>query len=508
MAYVTIEATSVAEILALINGQHSFFDSKTNGYCYRGQASESWYLIPSAFRDLDRYADIATKKKALAVERDIYRGFYNRFRGMRSAQIDMQSPWELLCYAQHFGIPTRLLDWTANPLVALYFAVTTMPNKNAVLWCLAREKGPYDLGEAINQLPEKLGFLREFKRFSKPVASDTSSVIVVIQPPEIDLRIRNQAGLFSVQYTSDPDNFVIDHEDELGKKSDVLLKVRIPATTKLQIKKDLEKFGIDSAFIFPDMTGVAQRLKEQREAKYVEQEISMSWSVAHVRDTFTKQVEAIIGDGELEWEWKPGEYHELLLKADSQTYAVRIEPINLDNDVDELTTFVEDIEQQILDEGSLNGTYFVNFSVSYKDWREHNHETVREDVLEIIRGTQDKETVDMEISINDEDSLSILKAGFDKDTVVIGMYASDAWWAGGRHDLSKFQQDEIVEKVQAVQLHAEFQTILILRIDGHPRHHIEDYARVIGKIRNDLAAVFLIIPFEVGFVIDRVFGLK
>ena len=512
MSYQTIEVTSVSEILELINGKHSFFESATNGYCYRGMGSENWSLIPSTFRGLNRYADTATKTKALIVERDIYRGFYNRFRGLRTSQVDMSSSWEILCYAQHFGIPTRLLDWTANPLISLYFAVTEMPNENAALWCLARANGRYELGVSINQLPTKLNFLRDLsaQKF-QIVKSDSDPQIVVIQPPEIDLRIRNQTGLFSVQYSSDPDNLAIDHVDELGKKADILLKIRIPSAMKLQIKRDLEKFGIDAAFVYPDMQGIAQRLREQREAKYVEQEISMSPSIAHVRDTFAKKLEALIGDDDFVWEWHPGKYHELTLVIEEKKFAVRVEQINLDTNFEDIKSFVDDIERTALEKGILKGAYYINWGAVRTNWQELSHQTLKRQILEIIERTYGNTDIDEIVSINNSESLSISKTENSQDSVSIDIYPFNTWWEGSKQELSKLQESTIEKTFQSIKLDNEFPTILILSIFDKPEYSVQDYARYIRNLTSNsnkrrLEAVFLITHFDSDFVVNHIFG--
>ena len=57
------------------------------------------------------------------IEREIYSDFFNRIRMYPSIRLDMRNPWELLCYGQHIGVPTRLLDCTIKPLFESYCAV-------------------------------------------------------------------------------------------------------------------------------------------------------------------------------------------------------------------------------------------------------------------------------------------------------------------------------------------------------------------------------------------------
>jgi hypothetical protein len=88
-----------------------------SNWIFRGVADAHGHkLVPKIGRDPDVYDS--------QVEKVIFANFKRRAR--QYVTTDRMSDWELLALAQHHGLPTRLLDWTTNPLVAAYFAVTSI----------------------------------------------------------------------------------------------------------------------------------------------------------------------------------------------------------------------------------------------------------------------------------------------------------------------------------------------------------------------------------------------
>ncbi len=143
---------------------------------------------------------------------------------------NLRDEWELIAVAQHHGLPTRLLDWTRNPLAAAFFAVEQEYKGDSAIYVL---KG-YDVISEEERM--RLSPL-EYKKFGK------------YAPPHITERIVAQGGIFTIH-----------PEPEIAFVSDSVDKLIIPHSLRKKLKKILDTYGINRAVLFPGLDGLASHI--------------------------------------------------------------------------------------------------------------------------------------------------------------------------------------------------------------------------------------------------------
>ena len=140
--------------------------------------------------------------------------------------------WQTLALAQHYGLPTRLLDWTRNPLVALYFAVEKPFNGDSVVFALDTN----DLIYIDNDSESR------HDPFNFPKVG-------VYMPPHFDNKISVQSSLFTIS----PDPIT-----ELQHNS--LYQFRIHSDARDDIRHVLDIYNINRKSLFPNLYGLANYL--------------------------------------------------------------------------------------------------------------------------------------------------------------------------------------------------------------------------------------------------------
>lgn len=214
---------------------------------YRGQRDSAWKLQPSIERHegwLKHETDMLTRFRQLAASR------------IPSIPND---DWEWLCLAQHYRLPTRLLDWSENPLVGLFFAVEAAPpgepETDSNVYALdasALNRSSYGADPGLLSLTSANAKLSDYYPGSPD--SGLRAPLAVLAPQTFD-RIVAQSGVFTIKHQLDVQNL----DDSACQH---IQKWVIPAEKKTAIRIQLAKLGITEASVYPDPDRIATLIRQ------------------------------------------------------------------------------------------------------------------------------------------------------------------------------------------------------------------------------------------------------
>lgn len=221
-------------------------------WVFRGLGDKTFKLIPGAGR---------TARYSAVDERTILEVFERR--ATEFIDTHRLNSWDLLALAQHHGLPTRLLDWTSNPLVAAYFAITADPARSEV-----RRVNPEtgrSVGRSFAAAPDaSLADARVVGLSVRPgdiidtrVDADPFARMEIgfLLPRSLTTRIVTQSGLFS--YHPNPDQ---PWESPLDAEEHVF---NIPGDLRRYFRRRLFYLGVDTQRIMGGLDGLCGRLKWQ-----------------------------------------------------------------------------------------------------------------------------------------------------------------------------------------------------------------------------------------------------
>lgn len=220
---------------------------------YRGHRDRTWKLEPSVLRNEKH----RTGEQAMLA----------RFR-QQAASAGLGhafDEWGWITFAQHHGLPTRLLDWTESPLVALYFAcekgsdqksnaVETDGELFALDPCaLNKQAGDGDEGHPT-LLRDSTTKLDDYR----PGMDGRNNFMPrsVIAPMVFD-RIRFQSGCFTVEQTRDPSA-----DREPLRRTRSLETFTIPRGAKRALREQLDALGFNEVSVYSDLDRIANRIKD------------------------------------------------------------------------------------------------------------------------------------------------------------------------------------------------------------------------------------------------------
>lgn len=216
------------ELMHSWNGLLAFADKHSSvHWVFRGVADAANHtLLPKVVRPPYRYS--------IAAEETLFRVF--KRRAQQFVETSGMGDWDLLALAQHHGLPTRLLDWTRNPLVAAYFAVSSAPkDSTARIYALQMDR------------------VADTQAIPSPFEVDG---LYAFLPRSVAPRIIAQRGLFTI--SNDP-NVALTAPGAAGAHT-----FDVPSTARKFFERKLFDLAIDPSHIKADING----LRESLEWKY------------------------------------------------------------------------------------------------------------------------------------------------------------------------------------------------------------------------------------------------
>lgn len=197
------------------------------------------------------------------LERHLLRNF--RKYAHRDA-VARESTWHWLALAKHHGLPTRLLDWSHSPYVALHFATenpATMDVDGSV-WIVDYVRAASSLPAALRDVLAAEGsntFTADMiERAASTLAdidrlAEAEDFVVFYEPPTLDERIANQFAAFSFMSSAEARM-----DDFLARHDDLARRVVIPAELKREVRDKLDQANVTERVLFPGLDGIARWL--------------------------------------------------------------------------------------------------------------------------------------------------------------------------------------------------------------------------------------------------------
>lgn len=224
-------------------------DHQYREWVYRGQNNYSYQLQSSLYRAFEINEEIrsASKQKHVHIRREKYeKEMINSFKKGCKIYLDKTPPLQnsdldWLALMQHYGAPTRLLDFSYSPYIALYFAISGATT-DASVYCIEKSK-LNDISNMCNQ-----GSVSEIMTENK---EESNCYIIPYEPKNLNERLFVQQGLFLI-----PNTLNFTHQDILNRFLDKsFIKIRIRKESFVEIIEELRRVNISASSIYPGFEG-------------------------------------------------------------------------------------------------------------------------------------------------------------------------------------------------------------------------------------------------------------
>lgn len=245
-------------------------------FLFRGVSNTNFELLPSVLRKTTENGITNDMYTAWEKEYTILKDFMSEASGTLR-DIPKNNLYQWAEYAQHFGVPTRFLDWTKNPLVALYFACCNNCSENPAIWILNTRS--YTMLEQTNRLSSDSASLQNAEIMDKLIRGEKiCNYPILYLPFYIDHRMSAQASFFMVwgnrnepleQMILPEYEMVLSNLNEHGgrafgiEQDGILLKLEIYNDRKHEILRQLSILGINEKTLFPGLDGIGNYIERK-----------------------------------------------------------------------------------------------------------------------------------------------------------------------------------------------------------------------------------------------------
>jgi type I restriction enzyme M protein len=228
---------SLSNFVEILTKKH--FLSRKIEWVFRGVSNKDYKLIPKIGRRINSENNIALLKTEQSM--------FDIFKRQAHPHLTYtpRNDYEWLTLAQHHGLPTRLLDWSLNPLVALYFAVERGKENDGALYALKADK----------KLPNHI--IKKDKPFEIKINGGGELNVCKYLPTLVTKRIVAQEGLFTIHSNSK----LTTHLGDCLRDGWEIEQFIIPHSIKEDIKHTLYRLGFHRSFLFQDLDSLANHIE-------------------------------------------------------------------------------------------------------------------------------------------------------------------------------------------------------------------------------------------------------
>ncbi len=272
---------------------YGFFDVPVHPkFVFRGVGKKSYPLLPNILRNHVTNIhgmEIPNRKyTAWATEKSILKNFIAEASGIVNS-IPYSDLYRWAEYAQHYGAPTRFMDWTGNPLVALFFACCAKGEENPAVWVLNISN--YQIFAEQNNMEtidkDTINTMTSSEIINQML--DNKHILnypIIYQPHYVDTRMSAQSSYFMVwgnkcealdEMIPEENYMQLSNADSNRgrtfrkmQEQGIILKIEIYNDRKQEILRTLDIMGINDKTLFPGLDGIGKYIERKYRFDYNE----------------------------------------------------------------------------------------------------------------------------------------------------------------------------------------------------------------------------------------------